>query len=222
MKDKNIEQQLADKLGNRSVTPSDQAWQRIAHNRQRGKQQKKSFALYYATAAAIILLIGSYMFFGINKETALPVKTPTVVNSEKQEKLLSEPEIVAQPDFSTNQNEVVIVKENQISVEKKSAERQMPTVFSKPEIQPEIQQTQELYSTVVEEKPVFSKDDEVEILLKNATKEVAAKKQFSQSTSDTALLKEVESEMNEYYRDKAMKIFNLKHKTIRFAIKDKE
>ncbi len=65
-------------------------------------------------------------------------------------------------------------------------------------------------------------EQEVDYLLKNAVKEIATDKLLTAPTDDTALLKEVEAEMNDYYREKAMRIFSLQNKTIRIAVKDKQ
>jgi hypothetical protein len=86
MKDRNLEEQLAEKLGNRSIAPSQQAWERIARNRQQGKdnrqEKKKKTFLYYAVAAVACLFFGGFVYLmkGSDNET---ITGPTMVDSGK-------------------------------------------------------------------------------------------------------------------------------------------
>lgn len=227
MKDKNLEQQLTEKLGNRSIAPSDQAWERIARNRQQGKQKqqnKKRLFIYYA-AAVLVFLFGGYWFVAHTPDTPQQqvvgtnkTELPTVTDNQA----MAVSEQVAEPKQSSlkeahNENSkqgvIVPVYKQEVAVAQE-ADRQSQV----------IEKTPQLNATVLMETKIVDQDKnydaEVDYLLKNAIKEVAADKQFSKKTDNTALLKEVESEMDEYYRDKAMSIFALKNKKIRFAVKE--
>lgn len=231
MEDKrNLEQQLADKLGNRSIAPSEQAWERIARNREQGKNKKKkkrTVIYYYAASVVLFILFAGYFFVSDNSGT---IAEPQIVNSGNTEEAIDKNTPVAVPETKLlpKQNEKIIVfqksehKTNLPGAYKEEAVA-TPAFYKKPEV---YENLPEISVAALPDIKVFSKDEiykqEVDYLLKNAIKEVAADKQFKASTNDTALLKEVEAEMDDYYRQKTMKIFSLQNKTIRIAVKDKQ
>lgn len=233
MKDRNLEQQLADKLGNRSITPSAKAWDRIANNRQQGKTQKKKkkvFA-YYAAAAVFFLLASGYVFLMQNK-TDIIITEPQVVNGgEIKAPVLPSEEVVISKSIEIKETEAVAYKEPEVSVKKQSVEvvaekQEMASVANQEVVMKKKQPEFNLHVEPIEALVSIEEDkfyeQETDMLLKEAVKDVAANKNLSNTTNDTALLKEVEAEMDEYYREKAMSIFSLKHKTIRIAVKDKQ
>jgi len=228
MKDNsNLEQQLSDKLGNRSIAPTGQAWERIARNREQGKDKKKKkrIYLYYAASIAVMMLFGGYFFATVNNDVE---SGPQVVTSKSIEKTARAEEAVAIPEFALPGQKAEIAVAHTIT-------KQQSDVVNLPreevnliaESYRNLQVNESLPPTnvaVLPEVKTITKDklydQEVDYLLKNAFKQVAADKQLSKPTDNTALLKEVEAEMDEYYRDKAMSIFSLKNKKIRFAVKD--
>src|SRR5690606_4613747 len=231
MKDRNLEQQLADKLGNRSITPTAKAWERIAHNRQQGKTQKKKkrVFVYYRAAAVFFLLASGYVFLMQNKTDViiaepqvvgsdevtapvLPLEEPVVTKSVE----IKQPEVVAYKELEIKKQsyEVVTEKQEVVSV----ADSEALIEGKQPEFNLHVEPIEELVA--IDEAEFY--EQETDMLLKEAVKDVAANKNLSNTTNDTALLKEVEAEMDEYYREKAMSIFSLKHKTIRIAVKDKQ
>ncbi|PZR07790.1 MAG: hypothetical protein DI539_23260 [Flavobacterium psychrophilum] len=230
MKDKNLEQQLADKLGNRSITPSDQAWERIARNRQQGKQKqtnKKRMFAYYAAACLLLMFCGAYFLVSNTNEEI--VTQPQVVISDSHEKgdavveeSFASPETVA---VSGQPIRPVAYNGNEAQADLDPVNKKEVAIAIQSYSQPQpYGNGQQLAVAVLPQVKTVTKDrlydEEVDYLLKNAIKEVAADKQFSKTTDNTALLKEVEAEMDEYYRDKAMSIFALKNKKIRFAVKE--
>jgi hypothetical protein len=228
MKDrKNLEQQLADKLGNRSIAPNGQAWERIAHNRQLGKNKKKKtrVVLYYAASVVLLLLFGSYFFMTENSDT---IMEPQVVNIDKTEDTIDVNTTVAVPEVVVQfrQSEVIAADRVVKSTVFPHAYKEEAVMASGPYKELQVKESLSAVglSAILPDKKALTKEQlseqEVDYLLKNAVKEVAADKLLSKPTSDTALLKEVESEMDEYYREKAMSIFSLKNKKIRFAVKD--
>ena len=233
MKDRNMEQQLADKLGNRSITPSAKAWERIAHNRQQGKTQKKKkmVFVYYRAAAVLFLLASGYIFIMQNK-TDVIITEPQVVNGgEVKVPVLPSEEPVVSKSIEIKETEAVAYKEPEVSVKKQSFEivtekQEMASVADQETVikkkQPEFNLHVEPIEALVSIDEAEFYEQETDMLLKEAVKAVAANKHLSNTTNDTALLKEVEAEMDEYYREKAMSIFSLKHKTIRIAVKDKQ
>ncbi|WP_417366101.1 hypothetical protein [Flavobacterium beibuense] len=233
MKDRDLEQQLADKLGNRSITPSAKAWDRIANNRQQGKTQKKKkkvFA-YYAAAAVFFLLVSGYVFLMQNKTDVIITEPKVVDGGEVTTPVLPSEEPFVSKSLEIKQTEAVAYKESEVSVKKQSVEvvtekQEMASVADQEVVikkkQPEFNLHVEPIEALVSIDEAEFYEQETDMLLKEAVKAVAANKHLSNTTNDTALLKEVEAEMDEYYREKAMSIFSLKHKTIRIAVKDKQ
>ena len=226
MKKYNIEEQLAEKLGQQSITPSADAWERIAHNRRQEKTGKKKPVGYYAAAvAACIILFGGW-FFTADKNSPLPVAAPGVVHTEKEVKIMpktllgtqSSEVVHAMPD---NENVAIVSKTNPAA--KANIQQEKTEQLALPKAGVQLGNNKLALKPAEVTKPAtISKETEADWLLANAYNQIGSQKQTAQPTNDTALLKEVEAEMNDYYRDKAMRFFALKHKTIRFAVRDKE
>ncbi|WP_330442674.1 hypothetical protein [Flavobacterium sp. C4GT6] len=233
MKDRNLEQQLADKLGNRSITPSAKAWDRIANNRQQGKTQKKKKKMfaYYAAAAVFFLLASGYVFLMQNKTDVIITEPQVVDGGEVATPVLPSEEAVVSKSVEIKETEAVAYKKPEVLVKKHSVEvvaekQEMASVGNKEVVIKKKQPKFNLHVEPIEALVSIEEDEfyeqETDMLLEEAIKDVAANKYLSNTTNDTALLKEVEAEMDEYYREKAMSIFSLKHKTIRIAVKDKQ
>lgn len=231
MKDRNLEEQLAEKLGSRSIAPSQEAWERIARNRQQGKdsreKKKKKIFLYYAAAAAACLLFGSFAYFMMGADND-SITGPTMVNSDKED-VLKEAETpltapVNELPLKGDRKEPLFYEHINPVIDIASVNQQQSTLVTDEKHLAIKENQQEIVAAVMPVTKALTKDElykaEVDYLLKNAIKEVAADKHLSNPTDNTALLKEVETEMDEYYREKAMSIFSLKHKTIRVVVKD--
>ncbi len=227
MKNKiNLEHLLAHKLGNRSIKPSENAWDRIASKREQGKSKKKRLLFKYSAASVILVLFSAgYLFFSNSEEV---IMHPKVINSEnvvltkKTEDPIALPEDVPQIQSET----IVVYKEvkkniNDFILPKEKIQLN-PVFFKSPEL---TQYMPEIHAKTLESFKIYDKEknyqDEVDYLLYNAIKQADTDKRFNAATNETALLKEVEEEMDDYYREKAMKFFSLQNKTIRFAVKEK-
>lgn len=234
MKDRNnnLEQQLADKLGNRSIAPSGEAWERIARNREQGryKKKKKRAYLYYAASVILLLLFGSYFFMAESNTVSIDT-APQIVNSGGVEKKERTGETVKEPEYTLplKHREAVLAykinREQNAGADLANATRGKVQMITESYKSTEIRENlPEADIASIQAVKALSKDElykaEVDYLLKNAVKDMAVDKHLNTRTNDAALLKEVEGEMNEYYREKAMSIFSLKNKKIRFAVKN--
>lgn len=233
MKDRNnnLEQQLADKLGNRSIAPGGQAWDRIAQNREQGKdkKRKKRTYVYYVASIVLLLLFGSYFFMTVNNAVTIEAQ-PQVVNSGNTEKKIKSGDVVEDVEFALplQHTERVaaykITKQNVDADVVNTTREEVPMIADSYKAPETRENLPEAGVASLQPAKVFSKDErydaEVDYLLKNAVKDIAVDKHLNTRTNDAALLKEVEGEMNEYYREKAMSIFSLKNKKIRFAVKN--
>lgn len=230
MKDrKNLEQQLAEKLGNRSIAPTVQAWDRIALSRQQNKEKvnKKRTFVYYAASVVLVLFSTGYFFMPRSNDA---VTEPQVVTFDKTKEDVEALDPVIVPETVSVQTQTkTTVAYNKDSKQETNLVLKNEKIIVAPELYKKVlvnESLPQISVAVVQPVKVYSKDEmyerEVNDLLYNAIKEMAADKQLSAPTNDTALLKEVEAEMDDYYRDKAMKIFSLQNKTIRIAVKDKQ
>lgn len=230
MKKYNLEQQLAEKLGNRSISPSDNAWERIAFNRQQqaGKKSRKKRSLYWVAASVAVLLMGGYLVIAVLSTPISTNATPQVVqgkdavqklpvtNMVKQSQVahaVMEPKhseqkagntlpVIEPKKYKDAENELVKISNN-------TPLQLAPTEVALPET--DIKATSNV---------IAAARPQEDVLLEKAMRDVAAQKQFKQTTNQEALLKEVESEMDEYYREKALRFFSLKYKKIRIVVKD--
>ncbi|WP_417350890.1 hypothetical protein [Flavobacterium alkalisoli] len=232
MKDnKNLEQQLAEKLGSRSIAPSAQAWDRIAQNRQQGKDKKKKkrVTFYYAASVVLVLLSAGYFFVSGNNNDVI-TEPQVVVDSDKTEKINKgeEPVIILESVLQPQQNhEVVAYKEEKLLQTDFVQPREEVKVIARTYRNIQVNESlPEVNVAALQDVKLLTREElyeqEVDYLLKNAVKEMATDKLLKAPTDDTALLREVELEMNDYYREKAMKIFSLQNRTIRIAVKDKQ
>lgn len=226
MKNKNIEQQLADKIGNRSITPTEQAWGRIAHNREQAKKRKRRILRYYAAASVACLFAIASIYFNIAENGT--VLSPQVVTTEdvNTDAGAVKPVIPA-PASSMPPQQTVVFQEKAIATVTEDNYQKEVKPAKLPSIDIDMPKGgQRLSSTALPEVKTYTKDElydvQATLLLNHATKEIAADKYLTTPTSDTALLKEVETEMDAYYRERAMDIFSFKHKIIRIAVKDKQ
>jgi flagellar basal body-associated protein FliL len=230
MKKYNLEEQLADKLGNRSITPSDNAWERIAFNRQQqaGKsKQKKKRGLFMIAAVLLMFLTCGYfvtvMFMAEKPSGALQ----QVVQEDIQVKEIKPGKIKVQ---EADSKELFVVARNEV---KQSAQKNNTPVMDKVNVQMAENKADEqsLVMTPSEIKtdeasirataPVIAESrTQEDVLLEKAMKDLAERKQIKATTNQAALLKEVESEMDEYYRERALRFFSLKYKKIRIVVKD--
>lgn len=231
MKKYNLEQQLAEKLGNRSISPSDNAWERITFNRQQqaGKKSRKKRSLYWVAASIAVLLIGGYLVIAVLSTPISTNATPQVVQGKdampKQQTPNYTPnasqiaDAVTEPEYAERKtaNDLPNTKpinntdnQDQLATVSNSTPLQLaPTEVALPEADVKAANT-----VIAAARP------QEDVLLEKAMRDVAVQKQFKQTTNQEALLKEVESEMDEYYREKALRFFSLKYKKIRIVVKD--
>lgn len=230
MKKYNLEEQLADKLGNRSITPTDNAWERIAFNRQQqaGKKQKKKYGLYMVAAVLLVFLSCGYFVsvMVVNEKPSGVVQQ--VVQQDENGRATKTAAKKVQQVYS---NELSVVAQNE--VKQQTAQKldtpavnkiNMPPAENKvnelPAVMPSTQITTDEVSIKATAPLVAETRPQEEVLLEKAMQDIAMEKQRKAATNDAALLKEVESEMDEYYREKALRFFSLKYKKIRIVVKD--
>jgi len=228
MKNNNIEEQLKHTLGNRSIAPSADAWERLAHNRQQSKKGKKKFGFFFIAASLAFLLAGGGLFTILRTDAV--ITSPSVVNTTIKQEATPAETIVPIRESAVAINDEPVTKHKTVTPAYDDSMTSAPrtqayalaidntaglnshstTATAQPIINPKAANANDMY------------DAQAAMLLQQAANDIALQRQKVKTTNDTALLKEVESEMTDYYRDKAMRFFVLKHKTIRFAVRDQQ
>jgi hypothetical protein len=224
----NIDEQLHRKLSGRTIAPSATAWERIAHNRKLQQQQKRKL-LIYKIAAIIVISLGLLgLFINNNPDTTIPQENKMVQGAPVKN---------SAPVFKEHQ--ATIATENKEAVVTRSPMQQAPLAYkhtatadsiSKQDIevaleQSELQKANQVAQSIADlaDKKGVVSQSEVDALLLNAQKELAMERLKSNSvpTSDTALLKEAETQVEETFREKTLDIFKHKFRTIKIALSDK-
>jgi hypothetical protein len=223
MKDNNLENQLRDKLGSRSITPSANAWERLSHNRQQPKKGNKKSVIYYVAASIVFLLVGGYAFL-MNTHTEADTVTPVIVNTVDKPTAPAKKAVVPQPTEAVALHALPVKEDivKQTGVSASGTRAILPVLeTATPNVSVHSAGEVAVAKTIISQKNISKHDiyeAEANRLLERSLNDIALQRQVSAPTDDSSLLKEVETEMDDYYRSKAMKIFALKHKTIRFAV----
>lgn len=222
MKKYNLDQQLAQKFNERNITPSADAWERIAYKRQQKQAKKNKKPLWYTVAAILIIALGTFPVL-FKKEEKPQIQ---VVEQNRNEKHIDELE-KEQPFQMTEEAISSVHKPETITIYRPILQKNQhidnPVEIEPVFTEPELQKANEVATAIVEivEKKGNITGDEIDALLHNAQKELAIERlQNSNSrTDETALLKEAETEVDNSFREKTLGIAKLKYSTIKIAFK---
>lgn len=193
MKPDKLDSLFREKLNARRLEPSDQAWTRLESQLEAARPAKRRFAWYVAAGIAVLLAVG-----GIWHRIKTPVATmPSVVNAAPARVEQQTSPLVVKPE----------VKQQLAGVTKKSPPKK--TVVAG--ISPEQQQI------IVAESPRISTDSA-------ATPAVLALQEPSRRVrrpirvDPSMLLREVDRELNQTYREKVLSRLNTNYQEIKIAI----
>lgn len=240
----NFENNIREKLENRELKPSPDAWKKLEAQLDKKQPKKKTVGWYYLAASVAVILIVSSIF--LNQSTVeVDNKIVTENALEKDEVIEVKPEIVS--DFSSP------LKEKKASEEVKTEKQPKQTTENlKPlppqkesEIDKKIRKSEALADLPKEETPIPEEDkifnikvkevvasvkslqnrndevtaEEVETLLNNARRDIQTQRILSSPKVDaTALLQEVEWELEKSFRDKVFDALGEGFQKIRTAI----
>ena len=232
----NLENNIREKLENRELKPSPDAWKKLEAQLKTPQPKKKVGGWYYAAASVVGLLIAVSVFFNNN---SVEVKNQ-IVNQEIQpiEKGQNDVEVVSEKDESlpdenlkkkaksseetnTKQNPKPMPTSKSSEIDKKIKRSEMladqPTKVvpkdSKVTPHPEVIQQDKIFNAKVDEVVASVKSlqkrneeitaEEVETLLNNARRDIQTQRILSNpKVNATALLQEVEWELERNFRDK--------------------
>jgi len=241
----NLENNIREKLENRELKPSSDAWGKLEIQLEERKPKKKLVFWYYAAASVVGILILSSIFINRNN----PDENIQLV--EKQVKEIS----VEKPlDIIPNTSEEIVVLENNSKVSNRkedNTERQIKSVPPKNESTVDkkirkneaIVESSEMKKDIIKEEDQFINDkasevalnikniqnnnsevtlEEVETLLNNARRDIQTQRILnSQKVDATALLQEVEWELDKSFRDKVFDALGEGFQKVRTAVTER-
>lgn len=216
MKEQEFEKHIKTALQERSITPSDNAWEVLEKQLGDAPSKKNTNYWYWGAASIAILLIASVFFLKTDKVAEVPVQ---IVDVDKDQKLET---IEITPTQNSIEEEIVVdeaVAETPTQQKEKTIERK--PLFKEEALQKSIKITNDVVAEVIDvetqkAQEVAAKiqalqnsktavtDAEIEALLLQAQKEIRKERILAtQSRVDAmALLLDVEEELDKSFKDK--------------------
>ena len=199
-----FEEHIKEKLDERTITPSANAWDKISGQIASAPVKKSKGLAWYAVAACLIgLLIASFVFFiGTENNAVLPETTIVNTNSDERKDLEAPIEQFALPPVANKSKEnslnaVALEEEKEADVLKNALHKSTTTVVAS---NPEIAETvlKEDNSIKVVNENVFNKDEIINLKIKDLVAQVDALESNNTVVSDAeidALLRKAEREI---------------------------
>ena len=234
-----FEENIKDKLEKRTIKPSADAWQTLASRLETKNNKKKSpYYLWLGVAASIvaIMFIASQLFVNKNNTT---IETPVIVNTNKETiKKIESENVLHKKDVLTNNVEKESVKELNIKTPKsektevaqltkqKEEKTVLPkevivnkTSFEDLKVQQVVAQIQGL-----KDKGESVTDKDIDALLDQAQKEITLQNIYNETTKTVdanALLQDVESDLQQSFRDKVFNALKSSYNTVKTAVAER-
>lgn len=215
MEQNNIEQQFREKLGQRTLAPSENAWDRLDAmlSVAEGKKTKRNFKWLYIAAGLLGFLFLGTVFLTMNKNTTIE-KTVVVTNSPIEK--------ATQPEEKS-----AILPEAVSTVQKN--EKAVATVVRKPLQKPEIQKgNNAAKEEVIVLRDITDKPEAIKGKYISADELLAAVTATGQTNRkspkltikvDAAqMLSEVEGELDETFREKVIHSVGKNFNTVKTAV----
>jgi len=234
-----FEENIKDKLEKRTIQPSTDAWQTLANRLDAKNNKKKSpYYLWLGVAASIvaIMFIASQLFVNNNNTT---IETPVIVDTNKETiKKVESENVLQKKDVLTNNVEKESVKELNIKTPKpkktevaqltkqKEEKTVLPneviankTSFEDLKVQQVVAQIQGL-----KDKGESVTDKDIDALLDQAQKEITLQNIYNETTKTVdanALLQDVESDLQQSFRDKVFNALKSSYNTVKTAVAER-
>ncbi|USD25832.1 hypothetical protein [Flagellimonas marinaquae] len=233
-----LEKHIKQKLEERTIVPSDGAWNKIASQLEQPVPKKRNTWFMYAVAASVVgvVLVSAFFF---TKDNGPTEQMKMVGNEIKNEKVIEAEEIKAKEN---NQIDVAETK-SKVTKMQKLVETPLPNVnpntaiATKDNRQPLkddmilnpdkliAQKVEEVVAQVelMESVRQDVSDAEVDSLLRAAQRQILTDKLFSESGTVDAmsLLAEVEDELDESFRDQIFDALKSGYLKLRTAVADR-
>jgi hypothetical protein len=215
MERNNFEQQTKEKLSNREIAPSAQAWDRLDAMLSVQEKPKKKINWWYVAASVTGLLLVGTLFFNTSKESNVitPSQEIMVTSTEDKDSVTIQPsiepknEVSVQPKSSVATN-VSKITNNAISTTK--------TNYQELSINNQITTTNNQTSTTIEKsiehQAIAAIDENVPVLATGIQK-----KQKIQ-VDPSSLLSQVDGELELSFREKVIAKVNKNYQTVKVAL----
>jgi len=234
-----FEENIKDKLEKRTIKPSADAWQTLASRLETKNNKKKSpYYLWLGVAASIvaIMFIASQLFVNKNNTT---IETPVIVNTNKETiKKIESENVLHKKDVLTNNVEKESVKELNIKtakpekteVAKLTKQKEEKTVLPKEVIVNKTSfedlKVQQVVAQIqgLKDKGESVTDKDIDALLDQAQKEITLQKIYNETTKTVdanALLQDVESDLQQSFRDKVFNALKSSYNTVKTAVAER-
>ena len=234
-----FEENIKDKLEKRTIKPSADAWQTLASRLETKNNKKKSpYYLWLGVAASIvaIMFIASQLFVNKNNTT---IETPVIVNTNKETiKKIESENVLHKKDVLTNNVEKESVKELNIKtakpekteVAKLTKQKEEKTVLPKEVIVNKTSfedlKVQQVVAQIqgLKDKGESVTDKDIDALLDQAQKEITLQNIYNETTKTVdanALLQDVESDLQQSFRDKVFNALKSSYNTVKTAVAER-
>lgn len=231
----NIEKQLAEKLGSRSIQPSAGSWERVAFARQQPAKKSNHRFIWKGVAAAILVVVGTLHFANSSRKGIAPARPEPIVYSDRPANTNPAPgetagavshsvpkktDAVVQMGAATPQPTVILPANNLSPAETTAEKPGVPPVYDELVLLKSEAIAAELQRRVETNQPVT--DAVVDSLLRKAQREIAMERLHdaggNKPADANALLKEAETEVDRTFRENTINLFKSKFRTIRIAL----
>jgi hypothetical protein len=211
----NFEQQAKEKLSNREIATSAQAWDRLDAMLSVQEKPKKKMTWWYVAASVTGLLLVGTLFFNTSKESNVITPTQEIVltSTENKDSVTTQPsieptnEVSVQPKSALATNESKVINNSIITTKTNRQELS---------INNQITTTNNQISTTIEKntehQAIAAIDEKVQV-----APTVVPKKQKIQVDPST-LLSQVDGELELSFREKVIAKVNKNYQTVKVAL----
>ena len=210
MAEYDFESAVGRRLNARKIAPSANAWDRV--NLQRNRQTKKSHSYIYKIAAILIIALGVLFLINPNEQ----VETRIAI----EETPVPESTVIQTPEFApaTVANKAIKGPTAIVTHQKRQPHKTAsPIYISAAELEKiKIDEITATVTLMADSGKEISEDD-IDLLIENARREIAAGNGLTTPTDPTALLKNSESELDDSFRGSVIENL-LQHKKIKLAL----
>lgn len=235
-----FEKHIKEKLDDREINPSVEAWQKLSDQLDVSEEPKKGEYFWYGIAASFIgLLIVSILYFNSNNSVNIPDVQVVDAADETIEKVIpTEPIIETDSKFEVIKNDKIKLPVVEVKpIHSNQASKLKNQITSVEEIEPiadKVMALEDFKDQIIntkileiiaqvdslEQGNITLTDAEVDVLLRDAQMEILNAKLFSQngSVDAMALLTEVEDELDTSFRNQIFDSLKDGFQKVRMAV----
>jgi hypothetical protein len=214
MEPNNFEQQAKEKLSNREITPSIQAWDRLDAMLSVHEKPKKKNNWLFVAASVAVLLIGT-LFFNTSKESNVmtPSQEIVVTSTEGKDSVIAQPSIEPVNEVSVQPKSVLATNVSKVANNPVMTTKTNQEEFS---INNQITTTNNQISTTIEKniehKAIVAIDENIPVV------PTGIQKKQKIQVDPSSLLSQVDGELELSFREKVIAKVNKNYQTIKVAL----